>query len=501
MSIPLDSASELLRLQQTGQVSAVEIATAALDRTSQTEGAIGAFIHRADPLRVLADAAEIDRRRGAGEAVGPLAGIPIAVKDLLCTTDMPTTCASRMLDGYTSPYAATVVNKLKDAGALIIGKANLDEFAMGGSTETSAFGVTRNPWDISRTPGGSSGGTAAAIAAMNCPLGIGTDTGGSIRQPAAFCSLTGIKPTYGRISRFGLVAFASSLDQIGPMAWDMEDCARLLEVISGFDPKDSTSLDVAVPQFGGFAEKGGGGSADLKGVRVGVLRDAIEAEGLEPEIRKVILEGIEVFRELGAEIIDITLPHWKHWVPAYYVIAPCEASSNLSRYDGAHYGFRARINRDQIATDGPLMATYCQSRDQGFGDEVKRRILVGTYALSTGYYDAYYLKALQVRRLIRGDFDAAFQKVDILVGPTTPTSAFRLGEKLEDPLQMYLGDLFTVGANLAGIPAASVPAGFCQDGLPVGMHLQAPPLEEARLVRAGLAFQRVTTHHLQRPRS
>lgn len=496
MSIPLDSATELLRLQDSGDLSAVEICRAALERIAATEGAVRAFTYRADPLGVLEEAENIDSRRRRGVKLGPLAGIPIAIKDLVCTTDMPTTCASRMLADYVSPFDATVIQKLRDADAILIGKTNLDEFAMGGSTESSAMGLTRNPWDIARTPGGSSGGSAAAVAALDCPLALGTDTGGSIRQPAAFCSLTGMKPTYGRVSRYGLIAFASSLDQIGPMAWDMRDCARLLQVISGFDQRDSTSLDAAVPELTSQSIPN-----SLTGVRIGVLRDALEAEGLDLEVRQCTLEAIEVYRGLGATIVDVTLPHSQYWVPTYYVIAPCEASSNLARYEGAHYGFRANITAEQARADGPLLATYCQSRDQGFGDEVKRRILVGTYALSTGYYDAYYMKALRVRRLIRNDFDAAFEKADILLGPTTPTPAFEIGEKVDDPIQMYLGDLFTVGANLAGLPAATMPAGFSASGLPIGLQLHAPALEEARLVRAGLAFQQVTDHHRRRPQA
>ncbi|WP_164103462.1 Asp-tRNA(Asn)/Glu-tRNA(Gln) amidotransferase subunit GatA [Candidatus Laterigemmans baculatus] len=493
MSIPLDSATELLRLQAAGELSAVQITQAALDRIAATEPQISAFTHRADEAAIAA-AEKIDRDRSAGLPLGPLAGIPVAVKDVLCTRDMPTTCSSKMLAGYHSPYDATVVARLRQAGAVLVGKTNMDEFAMGASTETSAMGVTGNPWDPSRTPGGSSGGAAAVVAAGNCPLSLGSDTGGSIRQPAAFCSLTGMKPTYGRVSRYGLVAFASSLDQVGPMAWTVEDAALLLQVISGFDPADSTSLDESVPNFASDVA-----ATDVRGLRIGVLRDSLDQEGLEPEVRRAVLEAIDVYRSAGAEIVDVSLPHSHYWVPTYYVIAPCEASSNLSRYDGAHYGYRAAISDAEAAERGPLLATYCKSRDEGFGAEVKRRIMLGTYALSTGYYDAYYLKALKVRRLIRGDFDAAFAQADVLLGPVTPSAAFRLGEKTDDPLQMYLCDLFTVGANLAGIPAVSLPAGFTAEGLPLGVQLQAPPLQEARLIRAGAAFQKLTTHHAQRP--
>lgn len=493
MSIPLDSATELLRLQAAGELTAVQIARAALDRIAATEPQISAFTHLAEEGAMRA-AEKIDQDRAAGLPLGPLAGIPVAVKDVLCTRDMPTTCSSKMLRGFQSPYDATVVARLRESGAVLVGKTNMDEFAMGASTETSAMGITANPWNPSRTPGGSSGGAAAVVAAGNCPLSLGSDTGGSIRQPAAFCSLTGMKPTYGRVSRYGLIAFASSLDQVGPLAWTVEDAALLLQVISGFDPADSTSLDESVPNFSSDLA-----TADVRGLRIGVLRDALDEEGLDAEVRRVVLEAIDVYRSAGAEIVDISLPHSHYWVPTYYVIAPCEASSNLSRYDGAHYGHRATISDAEAAERGPLMATYCKSRDEGFGDEVKRRIMLGTYALSTGYYDAYYLKALKVRRLIRGDFDAAFAQADVLLGPVTPSPAFPLGEKTDDPLQMYLCDLYTVGANLAGIPAISLPAGFTPDGLPLGVQLQAAPLQEARLIRAGAAFQKLTTHHGRRP--
>ena len=496
MSVPLDSATELVRLQQAGELTAVEIASATLDQISQTEAAVRAYTYRVDPVSILEAAEQVDLRRRAGESLGPLAGVPVAVKDVLCTTDMPTTCSSNMLRDYQSPFDATVVDKLRQADAILIGKTNLDEFAMGASTENSAFGPTRNPWDVSRTPGGSSGGTAATVAAGNLPLSIGSDTGGSIRQPAAFCSLTGMKPTYGRVSRYGLVAFASSLDQVGPLAWDVADCSLLLQVISGFDPADSTSLDMPVPDY-----KTAVTATDLKGLRCGVLRDALDAQGLDPEIKNAVEQSIDVMRSLGATIVDIRLPHSQYCVPAYYVIAPCEASSNLSRYDGAHYGRRAETSVDDARADGPLLSMYRKSREQGFGAEVKRRIMVGTYALSTGYYDAYYLQALKVRRLIRNDYDSAFEQADLVLGPVTPTTAFRFGEKSHDPIQMYLGDLYTVGANLAGVPAISMPAGLSTSGLPIGVQLQGPPLAEEVLIRAAAAFQAVTQHHLRRPQS
>jgi aspartyl-tRNA(Asn)/glutamyl-tRNA(Gln) amidotransferase subunit A len=492
--IPLDSATELLRLQASGHITAVDIAKAALETISHTEGAVRAFTYRVDPMALLQQAEEIDRRRRAGERLGALAGVPIAVKDVLCTRDMPTTCSSRMLRDYVSPYDATVVEKLRAADGLLLGKTNMDEFAMGASTENSIFGATRNPWDIGRTAGGSSGGAAAVVAARNCPLSIGSDTGGSIRQPAAFCGLTGLKPTYGRVSRYGLVAFASSLDQVGPLAWSVGDCALLLQAISGFDPRDSTSVDVPVPDY--VAELNSG---DMRGLRVGVLRDALEAEGLDAEVRAGVERAMDVLVGAGATLVDVDLPHSKYAVPTYYVIAPCEASSNLSRYDGAHYGYRAAITADEAKEMGPLLATYCKSRSEGFGPEVKRRIMIGTYALSTGYYEAYYLKALRVRRLIRQDYDEAFARADILLGPVTPTAPFAIGEKLDDPIQMFLCDLFTVGANLAGIPALSLPAGVTQQGLPVGVQLQGPPLAEGRLLRVGHLFQQLTDHHRRRP--
>ena len=366
---------------------------------------------------------------------------------------------------------------------------------MGGSTETSAFGIARNPWDDRRTPGGSSGGAAACVAAGTVPLSLGSDTGGSIRQPAALCGVTGLKPTYGRVSRFGLVAFASSLDQVGPLAWSVEDVALLMQVIAGFEPRDSTSLDLAVPDLTAALK-----STDLRGLKIGLLNEALESEGTDEAIRVAVGEAADVFRAAGAEIVDIQLPHSEYCVPTYYVIAPSEASSNLSRYDGAHYGHRATdLDPNKTEQLGPLVATYCKSRSEGFGTEVKRRIMIGTYALSEGYAEQYYNQALKVRRLIKGDYDAAFSQVDLLLGPTTPTPAFPIGEKINDPIQMYLCDLFTVGANLAGIPAISLPAGLTKNGLPIGIQLQAPALQEPRLLFAGAAFQAATEHHKLRP--
>ncbi|MEO1525395.1 MAG: Asp-tRNA(Asn)/Glu-tRNA(Gln) amidotransferase subunit GatA [Planctomycetota bacterium] len=480
----LDSALEVLRLQAAGEVTAVEVAEATLRAIEASQEHHNAYTH-VDREAAFAAAQAVDAKRASGQTLGPLAGVPVAVKDVLCTKDMPTTCSSEMLRGFKAPYDATVVEKLRAADAILVGKTNMDEFAMGASTETSAFGLTRNPWDRERTPGGSSGGAAVAVAAGTVPLSLGSDTGGSIRQPASFCGVTGLKPTYGRVSRYGLVAFASSLDQVGPMAWSADECALLLQAIAGYEARDSTSLDREVPDYVAATE-----SKDLRGLRIGILRESLSSEGLDPSVVAAVEESIKVFESLGAETIEVDLPHREYWVPTYYVIAPSEASSNLSRYDGAHYGHRA--------DESDLVSMYCKSRSEGFGAEVKRRIMVGSYALSEGYADAYYNKALKVRRLIRGDYDAAFSQCDLLLGPVTPTPAFKLGDKVDDPIQMYLCDLFTVGANLAGVPAISLPGGF--DGaLPIGIQLQAPALEESRLLFAGSAFQSVTDHHTKRP--
>lgn len=487
----LDSATEILRQLAAGQTTATDVTRASLDAIAKSDEAVGAFTHVAEEAAMKA-AADVDARRASGQSVGPLAGVPVALKDLICTSDMPTTCSSRMLQGFTPPYDATVVQRLRDADAILIGKTNMDEFAMGASTETSFHGLTRNPWDAERIPGGSSGGAAACVASGQVPLSLGSDTGGSIRQPAALCGITGLKPTYGRVSRFGLVAFASSLDQIGPMAWSVEDVALLLQSIAGFEPRDSTSVDVSIPSYVDVLQ-----SQDLRGLKVGIVRDGLDQDGVADSVRAAVEESCNVFRDAGASIVELSLPHTKYWVPTYYVIAPCEASSNLSRYDAAHYGHRSDAPVDE--DDGPLLSMYRNSRAEGFGSEVKRRIMIGTYALSAGYYDAYYNKALKVRRLIRGDYDTAFTQADLLLGPTTPSPAFKLGEKIDDPIQMYLCDLFTVGANLAGVPAMSLPAGVDESGLPVGIQLQAPAMEESRLLFAGGAYQSLTDHHKRRP--
>ncbi len=494
----LDSALEILRLQAAGEATAVEIAGAAMDAIEASQPVINAFTH-IDRERALAAAAVVDAKRAAGGKLGPLAGVPVAVKDVLCTSDMPTTCSSKMLKGFRPPYDAGVVERLRKADAVIVGKTNMDEFAMGASTENSAFGITRNPWDTSRIPGGSSGGAAACVAAGAVPLSLGTDTGGSIRQPAAMCGVTGLKPTYGRVSRYGLIAFASSLDQVGPIAWSVADVALLLQTIAGYDHRDSTSLNHDIAHYTDVLK-----STDLRGLRIGLLRQSMERDGVDESIRQATLDAADVFQSIGAEIVEIDLLHNEYWVPTYYVIAPSEASSNLSRYDGAHYGHRSTDLQGSVcgqADLGPLVTTYCRSRAEGFGDEVKRRIMVGTYALSEGYADQYYSQALKVRRLIKGDYDAAFGQVDLLLGPVTPTAAFPIGSKIDDPIQMYLCDLFTVGANLAGVPAISLPAGLDADGLPLAVQLQAPALEESRLLFAGAAFQSATDHHQRRPAS
>jgi aspartyl-tRNA(Asn)/glutamyl-tRNA(Gln) amidotransferase subunit A len=504
------TAGELSDLLARGEATSVEVTRAYLDRIEAHDGQIGAFL-RFDPERAVAQAAAVDQKRAAGQPLGPLAGVPIAVKDVLCDRESTTTCASRMLADFRPPYDATVVQRLKAADAVLIGRTNMDEFAMGGSTENSAFQATCNPWDLSRTPGGSSGGSAACVAARMAPLAIGTDTGGSIRQPAGLCGITGLKPTYGRVSRYGLVAFASSLDQAGPMARTARDAAILLEVIAGHDPHDATSLDRETPRYSQSIDQ------PLEGLRLGVVREHFAA-GLDREVELAVQEAIGMFQTMGAEIRELSLPHSKYGVAAYYVIAPSEASSNLARYDGAHYGYRtdqsamlaeltaerkalqaAGDDRGLAALDTALVRMYRRTRAEGFGAEVKRRIMLGTYALSAGYYDAYYLKALKVRRLIRQDFDAAFEQVDLVIGPVTASPAFKLGEMVDDPLAMYLVDLYTVSANLAGIPAISIPCGLTKAGLPIGLQIQAPPLEEDRLLRAAHMYQQSTKHHTRKP--
>jgi aspartyl-tRNA(Asn)/glutamyl-tRNA(Gln) amidotransferase subunit A len=444
-----------------------------------TDAQIGAFIGQLSEF-ALDSADRVDQQIAAGRVASPLAGVPSAIKDVLCLEGLATTCGSRMLQTYVPPYTATAVKRLQEAGVVIVGKTNMDEFAMGGSTETSIFGSTRNPWNPIYTAGGSSGGAAAALAAGMVPLSIGSDTGGSVRQPSAFCGVCGLKPTYGRISRYGLVAFASSLDQIGPLAHTVEDLAACLEIMAGHDTRDSTSLAAEVPNYTRSLDQ------SLAGIRVGVIREHLENEALHPSVRAAVQRAQDLLEELGAELVDVHLPHTQYSVSTYYLIAPSEASGNLARYDGVHYGFR---ELGEAGADSPLDAMISRSRSVGFGAEVKRRIMLGTFALSAGYYDAYYKKALQVRRLIADDYRQAFERVDVLLGPTTPSSAFKLGEKVNDPVQMYLEDLFTIGANLAGIPALSIPAGLSAESLPLAVQLQCPALQEARLLAVGHQLQ------------
>jgi aspartyl-tRNA(Asn)/glutamyl-tRNA(Gln) amidotransferase subunit A len=484
------SAVDLVAAVRRGDITAVSCTEAFLERIAQSNDGLNAFL-AVDREGALARAADIDARRKAGQPLGPLAGLPVGVKDALCTADLPTTCASKMLAGYRPPYDAEVVARLRRADAVIVGKTNMDEFAMGGSNENSAFGPVRNPWDTARAPGGSSGGSAACVAADMAPVAIGSDTGGSIRQPAGLCGITGLKPTYGRVSRRGLVAFASSLDQIGPMARSAADCALVLETIAGHDPGDSTSLADAVPKYLESLEK------PLTGLRIGRVA-AHFAEGLDPEVARGVDEAFAVFEAAGATVHEVELPHARYGIPTYYLIAPCEASSNLARYDGAHYGHRS-TQPPSGGFESPLIEMYCRSRAEGFGPEVKRRIMLGTYALSAGYYDAYYAKALRVRRLIRQDYLDAFGHVDLIGGPVSATPAFRLGEKTGDPLAMYLVDMYTVSTNLAGIAGISFPCGFTKGGLPIGFQLQGPALSEARLLNATDRFQSHTDWHRRRP--
>ena len=466
------------------ECSAVEIAQEALQRINALEPTLKSFLH------VTADAAleqakQVDAKIAAGEEIGLLAGIPIGIKDNMCTRGIPTTCASRILENFVPPYESTVTGRLAEAGAVMVGKTNLDEFAMGSSTENSAFQRTGNPWDPECVPGGSSGGSAAAVAAQECVVSLGSDTGGSIRQPASFCGVVGMKPTYGLVSRYGLVAFASSLDQIGPFSRSVEDAAILLEAIAGYDPKDSTSLKVDIPHYASAL------TPELKpGIKVGVIKETF-GEGLESGVNVALETAIAQFKDMGAEIQEISCPTFTYGIPTYYIIAPSEASANLARYDGVKYGAR----KDNVED---LMEMYTKTRAEGFGDEVKRRIMIGTYALSAGYYDAYYLKAQKVRTLIKQDFEAAFESVDVLLCPTSPTTAFKAGEK-DDPLSMYLLDLMTIPVNLAGLPAISVPCGFDEKGLPVGLQLIGNVLQEEKLLQVAYAYEQATEWHQKAP--
>jgi aspartyl-tRNA(Asn)/glutamyl-tRNA(Gln) amidotransferase subunit A len=462
---------------QRGEVSARELTDLHLARIASSEPSIHAFLE-VTAERARADADRIDAARAAGEALPPLAGIPLAIKDNLCTLGIRTTCSSRMLENFVPPYESTVTGRLWRAGAVLLGKTNLDEFAMGSSTETSAFGPSRNPWNPERVPGGSSGGSAAAVAAGECVASLGSDTGGSIRQPAAFCGVVGLKPTYGRVSRWGLVAFASSLDQVGPFSTSVADAAEILQVIAGEDPRDATCLRAPVPDYAAAL------TAPLQGLRVGLIRECFEAEGLDPEVKASVQAAAAQLEALGCDLVDVSCPRFNDGIATYYVIAPSEASANLARYDGVKYGYRSGAE----SADNLAVMT-ARSRAEGFGDEVQRRILIGTYALSAGYGDAYYRKAQQVRTLIRRDFERAFTQVDVLLTPTSPGTAFRFGAHAEDPLAMYLADLLTIPANMAGLPAISLPCGFDRQGLPIGLQLIAGVLEEPKLLQVAHHYE------------
>ncbi|MBI4597501.1 MAG: Asp-tRNA(Asn)/Glu-tRNA(Gln) amidotransferase subunit GatA [Candidatus Omnitrophica bacterium] len=465
-----------------GEIAPADVLRDVLDRIERRNPALHAYL-----------AVDLPRLRALGDpgSRGPLYGIPVTIKDNICIAGEDTTCASRILQGFRSPYNATVIERLQRAGAWLIPRANMDEFAFGSSTENSAFGVTKNPWAMDRVPGGSSGGSAAAVAADCAIAALGSDTGGSIRQPAAFCGVVGLKPTYGRVSRYGLVAFASSLDQIGPITKDVTDSAILLSVIAGHDPRDSTSAPVAVPDYAAALRQ------PVKGLRIGIPKEYL-IDGIDPEVRAAIDQAVKVFEQLGCSCKPVSLPHTKYAIATYYIIATGEASSNLARYDGVKYGFRSGLGiRD--SGQNQLLDMYVRTRTEGFGAEPKRRILLGTYVLSQGYYDAYYLKGLKVRTLIKQDFDHAFQDLDVILTPTSPTPAFTIGEKLNDPLQMYLSDIFTISANLAGVPAISLPCGLTTSGLPIGMQLLAKPFAEDVLLQAAYAYEQATEWHLRKP--
>ena len=476
---------ELGKKLGSGELSSVEAVRASLDRVDRFDGRVKAFLC-VDREGALAQAEAADRRRRDGKRAGPLDGVPVGLKDLFLTEGLPTTAGSRILESFVAPYDGTAVTLLRSAGTPILGKLNMDEFAMGSSTENSAYFPTRNPWNLETSPGGSSGGSAAAVAARMVFGALGTDTGGSIRQPAALTGTVGLKPTYGRVSRFGVVAFASSLDQVGPMTRDVPDCAALLQAIAVPDPRDSTSAPVKAPDYLAELEAG------VKGMKLGLPREYFELPGMDPEVRASVEGATRALEKLGAELVPVSLPHTKYALATYYLVAPAEASSNLARYDGVRYGLR-------VADAKNLLAMYGRSRDQGFGLEVKRRIMLGTYALSAGYYDAYYLKAQKVRTLIKQDFVDAFRTVDAVLSPTSPTPAFRIGEKVSDPLAMYLSDVFTLPCNLAGLPGLSLPCGFTRTGLPIGLQILGRPWDEARVLRIARAFEREHDFHRRSP--
>lgn len=477
------TAHELHKKLAGKEISSVEITEAVFKRIDQVEEKVKAFVTLTRE-NAMVKAREVDARIADGDKIGPLEGLPVVIKDNMCTKGVLTTCSSKMLHNFVPPYSATVVEKLSNAGAVVIGKANMDEFAMGSSTENSRFFTTCNPWDIKRVPGGSSGGSAASVAADETVYSLGSDTGGSIRQPASFCGVVGLKPTYGTVSRYGLVAFASSLDQIGPFTKDVRDSAQVFSVIAGHDQKDSTSAAFEVPDYTEFL------TGDVKGLKIGIPQEYF-IEGTDPGVLAAIDQAIKIFGDMGAICQEMSLPHAEYALPVYYLLATAEASSNLARYDGVRYGYR-----DESAED--MVEMFMQTRSEGFGPEVKRRIMLGTYALSSGYYDAYYSKALKVRTLIKQDFDTAFEKYDLIISPTSPSTAFKIGDKTDDPIQMYLSDIFTISVNLAGIPALSLPCGLV-GGLPVGLQLMGQPFGEGTLFRAAHAFEQTTEHHKIKP--
>lgn len=484
MALYQKTAHELQDLLAKKEITAVEVAESVFQRIKAVDSQVRAYVTLAEES-ALAQAHQVDQMRAQGKPLPPLAGIPLAVKDNMSTTGMRTTCSSKILENYIPVYDAAAVEQVKAEAMVVVGKTNLDEFAMGSSTENSGLFVTKNPWDLERVPGGSSGGSAAAVSAGETILALGSDTGGSIRQPAAFCGIVGLKPTYGRVSRYGLLAYASSLDQIGPIAKDVKDCAMLMQVLAKYDRRDSTCVDYPVPDYLQELQKG------VKGLRIGIAREYL-AEGISEPVRRAVEDAIKVYRDLGAEIVDITLPHTEYALAAYYIIAPAEASSNLARYDGVRYGHRTAVD---VADSVEL---FMKTRQEGFGPEVKRRIMVGTYALSSGYYDAYYLKAQQVRTMIREDFTQAFQTCDAILTPTTPSVAFKIGSKTQDPLEMYMVDICTITANLAGVPGISIPGGFDQ-GMPIGLQLFGPAFKEELILRAAYGFEQVTDYHRARP--
>jgi aspartyl-tRNA(Asn)/glutamyl-tRNA(Gln) amidotransferase subunit A len=466
------------------EITSLSLTEAFLKRIDAVEGKIKAYITvtKEDAIK---QAMEADKRISSGKDITPLTGVPISVKDIFCTKGILTTCASKILNNFIPPYDATVIKKLKEAGAVILGKNNMDEFAMGSSTENSAFFITKNPWDTKRVPGGSSGGSAASVSAGECAGSIGTDTGGSIRQPASCCGIVGLKPTYGRVSRYGMIAFASSLDQAGPLTKDIKDCAIMLNTLAGYDPQDSTSINTPAPDYIRALTK------DIKGLRVGIPKEYL-IKGLDSDVEKAVKEAIEVLKNQGVLIVDVSLPHTDYAIAVYYLVATAEASSNLARYDGVKYGHRAKDSKN-------LVDMYCKTRDEGFGPEVKRRIMLGTYSLSAGYYDAYYKKASLVRTLIKRDFEEAFTKCDVILTPTAPSPTFKIGEKTAEPLTMYLSDIFTISCNLAGIPGLSLPCGFTKDNLPIGLQILGKPFDENTVLKTAYAYEQATDWHRKRP--